>query len=432
MKKIRYLIIILITFFINRNYVFAGSLSVWASANSVTTGSTVTISVKANSVFGKYNIKSSNSEVLSGPTDGNVDDGETSTYTFTAKSAGTVTITVVPTDMADYDTEGVYNQSKSVSINVVNKKSPEPNNKQTGGTTVEVKEKSGNNELNSLSVDNYELVPKFSKDILEYKLELDEDIEKINIKAVANNNKAEITGIGERQLTQGENKIELKVTAENGNERVYKIIATVKDLHPIIVTIDNKKYTILKKNKDIIKKPDYYEEEKIKIDNKEVISYINKTTKTRLVILKDSENKLNYYVYDEKNKQYTKYKSISNGNISLQLLSYNKKINNYKKYKIKINDEDVEIYKIKNKDEFGLIYGINQVTGNTGFYQYDEKEKTLSRYNDKIIVDKSEDYKKEINKYKNYLIISIGVTCLILIIITIKSLIKSKNKKRKP
>ena len=48
-------------------------------------------------------------------------------------------------------------------------------------------------------------------------------IQLINIKAEANDSKAKVTGIGEINLTT-EDSLQVSVTAENGNERVYKII----------------------------------------------------------------------------------------------------------------------------------------------------------------------------------------------------------------
>ena len=113
MKKIKYIFISLIILFVHSKSVSAGSLSVWANANTVTVGSNVTISVNAKSIFGTFKIKVSDSSILSGPTSGNVDDN-TETYTFNAKKEGTATITITPDNMADYDTEAKYNQSKSV------------------------------------------------------------------------------------------------------------------------------------------------------------------------------------------------------------------------------------------------------------------------------------------------------------------------------
>ena len=166
--------------------------------------------------------------------------------------------------------------------------------------------------------------------------------------------------------------------------------------------------------------------EKIKIDNQDVISYINKVTKTRLVVLKDQDNKLEYFIYNENNKEYKEYKYINVGNTFLQLVDYNKTLNNYKKYSIKIDEQDVDVYKTNEKEEFSLIYGINVATGNKAFYQYDEKEKTIARYNDKELSI----YKKTNEDYRKYIILLIGVTLLVTIVTIIVSLTKSKKRKR--
>ena len=63
------------------------------------------------------------------------------------------------------------------------------------------------------TIENYKINPNFNKDTTEYKLEVDESVEKVNIKATATSDKAEVIGVGEKNLTQGENTIEVKVIA---------------------------------------------------------------------------------------------------------------------------------------------------------------------------------------------------------------------------
>lgn len=418
--------------------VYAGSLSVWASANTIVVGDSISVSVASKGIFCKYNIKVSDSSILSGPASGNVDDGETSVYTFTAKSAGSVTITIVPTDGADYDNNGVYTQSKSVSINVVNKSSgsQSSNNsnssssrKNNGETTAEKKEYDSNNDLKSLSVDGYELNPSFTKDVLEYKLDVDESVEKINIKATASSDKATVHGVGDVNLTSGENTINVKVEAENGNEKIYKILVTVKDQHPIKVMADGKEFTVVKKNNDIIKKLEYYEEEVIKIDDQDVVSYYNSKTKVRLVILKSDDNKVDYYIYNDRNKKYSKYRAITVGGITLQLLDVPKKLLYFKKYSTTITDMEVDIYKIKKSHHVGLLYGTNVKNGNTGYYVFDSDEDTLSRYYDEEV--------KLINgrylDFKNQAMIFIGVVsgiALISLVINIIQTIKRRSRRK--
>ena len=436
MKKIKYLFLTILMFLIGNKTVYAGSVSVWASANTVTVGSTVNISINAKNVFGKFNIRTSDSSVLSGPSSGDVDDGDTVTYTFTAKSAGNVTITITPTDMADYDTENEYKESKSVTIKVVNKSNnnnttnnnmPNNNTNNNTETTAEKKEYDSDNTLKSLEVENNKLTPDFSKDKTEYKLEVDESIDKINIKATTNSQKAEIQGIGERKLTPGENTIEIKVTAENGNEKIYKLLVTVKDKNPITVKVDGKNYTVIKKNNNILDKLDLFEEETIKIKEQDVVSYINKKNNIRLVILKDENNNVGYYIYNEQDNSYTKYKYITVGNITIRIIDTKEKLENYHKFKIKIKEEEIEIYKIKESSQLGLIYGTNIKSGNTGYYIYDATEETISKYYDeevKII-------EKEYRDFKNKAMIFMGVAAAITIVSIMVSIITTIKKRKK-
>ena len=87
---------------------------------------------------------------------------------------------------------------------------------------------SKNNYLQSLSVDGYELSPVFNKEILEYTVELDSTVESIKVNGAVEDSKANLIGTGEIPVVEGSNNIELVVTAENGNTRVYKIIPNVK------------------------------------------------------------------------------------------------------------------------------------------------------------------------------------------------------------
>lgn len=81
--------------------------------------------------------------------------------------------------------------------------------------------KSNNNNLSSISlnVEGFE----FDKNIYEYNLEVDNDIKIINISATSEDSKAIVTGTGDKALSIGNNEYILKVTAEDGSVKEYKI-----------------------------------------------------------------------------------------------------------------------------------------------------------------------------------------------------------------
>ena len=360
---------------------------------------------------------------------------QTYTIDWTAKNTGTYECKVTglevgTVDPVEFITPGVQTKTITVVGNTTNKNNNNNSSKQnnTSGTTADKKEYDSDNTLKNLEIENYKINPNFNKDTTEYKLEVDESVEKVNIKATATSDKAEVIGVGEKNLTQGENTIEVKVIAENGNEKVYKILITVKDQHPITIRVNGKNYTVVKKNNNILEKPENYEEEKIKIEDQDVISYINKTTNTRLIILKDENNKPNYYIYNEKTKKCSLYRTITIGSITLQLIDSPIKLKYYKKYQIDLKNEKVDIYKIKESHKVGLIYGTNIKTGNTGYYVYDQNEETLSKYYDEEV----KVINNEFLDFKNKAMIFMGVVSGIVIITITISLCKGiKRKKRR-
>ena len=86
--------------------------------------------------------------------------------------------------------------------------------------------KSDNSYLSDLKVINYDISPKFDKDIHNYKIEQETISDKIEIEATPEDSKAKVTGNGEINLNSGTNNIEIKVTAENGFTRIYNVIVT--------------------------------------------------------------------------------------------------------------------------------------------------------------------------------------------------------------
>lgn len=422
LKKV--LLLLLVSVFGIKN-VDASSVTISSNATNVTKGTTVKVIVKVNADAGIYTLAGSASCSGAGATGGvdlHFEDLNTSstskTFAFTIKPTSTGTITC---------------STSNVSIRELSKETEYSLNNAT--TTIDVtspaqlpqKEYSSDNSLKSLNIEGYDLNPKFNKDTTEYKLTVDQSIEKINISASSTDAKASVSGTGEVNLSSGENTIEVRVTAENGNEKVYKIIVTVEDLNPISVKINKEEFVIVKKNNDLIAKLEHYEEKTIKIDNQELIAYINPTTKVTLVLLKDKDNKVDYYIYNEKSNTYEKYRYINVNGLTLQLLDTNLKLDHHKKYLLKLQDQTIDFYKLKKSHKVGLIYGTNIKTGNTSYYIYDQNEETLSKYYD----DEIKIYQDEVKTLKSYLMIFMGVASFGIIITIIVSLVHSKKKKKR-
>ncbi len=84
--------------------------------------------------------------------------------------------------------------------------------------------KSSDNYLKSLNIEGYDLYPKFSRQNETYTIYVkDDNINTFNVTAEADNENAKIEGIGNVSVSQEERIINIKVTAENGDLKVYTI-----------------------------------------------------------------------------------------------------------------------------------------------------------------------------------------------------------------
>lgn len=108
-----------------------------------------------------------------------------------------------------------YNgQIKYVANNLITEKKPE-------------EEKSNNTNLKTLSIENVELSPAFSADVLQYTAKITEYKEKgIKVVAEAEDAKSTVKVEGNTNIVEGENIITVEVTAEDGTKKTYKIILT--------------------------------------------------------------------------------------------------------------------------------------------------------------------------------------------------------------
>lgn len=279
---------------------------------------------------------------------------------------------------------------------------------------------SKNNNLSSIKVDDYELTPAFDKNTTDYKVTVPSNVEKVNVSATAEDRKSKISGTGEIEVAEGENKVELIVTAENGSTKKYNVVINVEDDNPIQVEVDKKKYSVVKRESSLTK-PDLFEETKVKIGEVEVPGFINQTSKITLVGLKDEGGNISLFIY--KNNKYQKFNEIKSDSLSIIFTEMKNVPTNYKKTTTKINDQDVVAYKLSG-EKLLLVYGINLATGKENYYTYDTSLKTLQ------IFDKDK-YEARIKEEKTNKYIIYAMSGLVLITIIFLILIISKNSKLK-
>ena len=419
LNKIGFVVCLFIIFLFNVNNVSADYFSISASSKTVNVGDTVKLTVYFDTYESGLSISSSNNSVLSGGVEEDwVDKSSYVTY-FTAKSVGTATINVNTKNgtTMEANNEQDKNFSRSVTINVVKKSSSSGSN-----NSIDInKTYSKNNYLKSLSIEGYELNPTFDKETLEYTVELEPGTEKINVSATVEDKTASVKGTGEVTITEGTNVINIIVTAENGNERTYKIVANAEEKDPIEVKINDKKYRVIKK-RELIETKDGYKETTVKIDNFEIPAIYNEVTGVTLVGLKDEEGNIKLFSYDTKTGKYEEYKEFTFDIMNLYI--HEIKDSKYKKTKIKINDIEVVAYELENIDDYYLLYATNTTTGYEGYYLYDIKENSVQRY-DTTLLDKLTEEK---DRYLTVVIVLSCVCFLSMLFLLIE--INRKNKEK--
>lgn len=271
-KKFKVFIAVIFTFimFCNVN-IFAASVNISANT-SVEIGNNVTINISVPGVTGKCTITSSNPSVVELSASSIwVESGATSPIVGYTKGVGSATITVTPDTMADDNTgDDVSVAAKSITITVKEKYVPpvENNNQNTNtgtntdtntntgannntntgtntntnvntntntnsGTNNNVSNnntvtttKSSNTFLSKLQVNVEGLTPNFNKNKYSYTLTLEPNVNSIDVTALAEDSKSKVAIYGNTELKEGDNTISIVVTAQNGAQKTYTIIAT--------------------------------------------------------------------------------------------------------------------------------------------------------------------------------------------------------------
>lgn len=332
-------------------------------------------------------------------------------YTFQAIASGTSAVTLKSYDVVNWDE---VRQTPSVvgsSVKVITQSQLEATY-------------SKDNYLKSLNVDGFNLNPTFNKDVNKYTINVASSVEKINISASVNDARSNMSGTGQKDISEGTNTFEIKVVAQNGSERIYTLQVIVEDKNPIEVTIEDKKYTVIKR-KSLLEGYETFEDKEVTIGDTKVPGFYSQITDITLVGLKNEDGQIVYASY--KDNKYELYKEMKFDINKIRLLDIkeNSRFSDYKLNKTIINDSEVKAYVVQNN--LFIIYGTNIETGENGYYLYDKKLNSITTYEDGLI----NLYKEKLNATKKTLLIIIGENLLLfMIIVSLVIYEVSKNKKK--
>lgn len=370
MKKIKYLLCAIFTFVFGILYTYAASYSI-SAPGSVEVGQNVKATVKVNAA--SWNIKINGTGNTNGcsTSDSNVSDNAKNTtknitVSCRANSVGIIKISCSG-DITDADGTNTEVKNCSKTINVV-----------------AARPKSTNNYLKTLSVNDGTITPEFKKDTLEYTATFEAGTEKVTINAEKEDGYASLSGTGEKEVVEGDNKFEIVVTSESGSTRTYTLNVVVKEFAPINVEVDGKDYTVVRKIQELTK-PENFTETTVQIDEETVPAFYNEKLNKTLVGLKNADG--NIYLFEYNDGKYERYYEFLFKGITLNIIKMDKSKlpDNYKLFKEAINEEELEVYKLKKSSKFALVYGIDVTTGEKDLYQIDLKNNTVQRYNDESV-----------------------------------------------
>ena len=415
MKK--YLLILIMLLIPLNIYAATGSIKISSSSSNVTINNTFTVTVKVSSSgklgswqFGISYDKSKLSLLSGEPSVVAYGDGTYSsksyTYKFKAIAKGSATVNLDNPKLVDWDTESVVStSSSSIKVNI---KEPVIINY------------SSDNDLKSLSIDGFELSPKFDKKTLEYTSLVNADTTKIKINGEVNDKTAKVSGLGEFEVKEGLNEFNIVVTAENGTTKTYVVKVTVPEKDPIMYSFKNGEYNILRKLPENI--PTNFVSSSVKFNEEEVPGLKNDTLDLVLIYLRDKNNKEGFYIYSESNNEVVYYNEVGSNDFKIYLTGKEITIKNLEKKEITVNDEKVIGYRLTKDSNNYLLAGRNISTGKDELYVYDTINKTISVFNEN-------DYNNLVNSNKLYLYVSIGLgVCVFILLLALILVNSSKNK----
>ena len=153
-----------------------------------------------------------------------------STSNKPSNGGGSTTNKPSPSPKPNQNSNSGVNQKPNSQTGTIGVQNPSSQGVPTETHIEDANVKSSNNYLQSIELSLGRLSPDFYRETFEYEIvDLPEDIMEIEVNALAEDDKASVSGIGKIALNKGENNLELAVTAQNGNVRQYILKVNKKE-----------------------------------------------------------------------------------------------------------------------------------------------------------------------------------------------------------
>ena len=185
----------------------------------------------------KTEIKINDINVILYPVGSNYEDddmqiinGYTDSYTISIKKNQETINTQAPDSVvSDSSSKDVTSDIKT-NVDNIKQETPQNNNEV-------IQKKDSNNFLSSIEITDYKI--DFNKDKLEYSIDILEDVNELDIKAIPESKTAKVDIKGTNDLKNNDYKIIINVTAEDNNIRTYSIKVNLKKEEKVEIIQEN-------------------------------------------------------------------------------------------------------------------------------------------------------------------------------------------------
>lgn len=219
-KKIACIVIICIIFIIAMTPKSqSANLVIAFSQSTAQVGDTVTVTVTGTGLSGTVKLSVSGNATLSQDTVSI--NNSSASVTATITGTGSIKIIAAPSQLTDTTTSQAYTESAGGTITVTSSSSTSTNTSSTTTSTTT----SDSADLANLGITPNDFTG-FLPNITTYDVTVPEDVESIEVYAVALYSSATISGTGEQELELGENSFDVVVTATDGTTKTYTINVT--------------------------------------------------------------------------------------------------------------------------------------------------------------------------------------------------------------
>ncbi len=218
----------------------AASASIVANSSTVTVGNKVTVTVKVTAAAWNLNVSGSTKGNIVGYNGNGKNKSISKTFSFTPKSAGTYKVNLNGDVTDANDKESKIGKSVTVTakpkVTSVNNNTNTNNNNNTtnnnnsngsnnNNTSTKVKSSNANLSILGVKPSKYDFTG-YRWSVTEYNVTVPNDVTKLTVYATPASSKARYSVSGNTGFKVGTNVITVKVTAENGNTKKYKIYVT--------------------------------------------------------------------------------------------------------------------------------------------------------------------------------------------------------------